>query len=76
MGKNGEIMKNTSARGLPFKNQPYLNAETIQNITANDLFKFKRVCHASLKKEKRFVGVHLCRKSCKVISSNCPFKCN
>ena len=43
-------------------------------MKAKDLFKFKGVCHASMKKEKRFVEVHLCRKSSKVISSrySCP----
>ena len=42
-------------------------------MKAKDLFKFKGVCHASMKKEKRFVEVHLCRKSSKVISSHYSF---
>ena len=42
-------------------------------MKAKDLFKFKGVCQASMKKEKRFVEVHLCRKSSKVISSHCSF---
>ena len=36
-----------------------------------DLFKFNGVCHASMKKEKRFVEVNLGRKYSKVISSHC-----
>ena len=40
-------------------------------MKAKDLFKFKCVCHASMKKEKRFVEVHLSRKSSKVKSNHC-----
>ena len=40
-------------------------------MKAKDLFKFKGVCHVSTKKEKRFMEVCLCRKSAKVISSDC-----
>ena len=58
-------------RVLQFKNERYLNADTIQTVQAKDLFKFKGVCHATMKKEKRFVEVYLCRKSSKVISSHC-----
>ena len=46
-------------------------------MEVEDLFKFKGVCQVnmkSLKKEKRFVEVHLCRKPSEVISSHrsCP----
>ena len=34
-----------------------MNGNTIQTIKAKDLFKFKGVCLASMKKEKRFVLV-------------------
>ena len=40
-------------------------------MKVKDLFKFKSVSHASMKKGKHFVVVHLCRKSSKVISSHC-----
>ena len=40
-------------------------------MKAKDLFKFKAVYYASMKKEKRFVEVHLCRKSSKVKYSHC-----
>ena len=70
-GENGVTIEKTSERGLQFKNERYLNADTIQTMQAKDLFKFKGVCHVSIKKEKRFVEVHLCRKSSKVISSHC-----
>ena len=40
-------------------------------MKSEDLFKFKGVCHNSKKNEKRFVELHLCRKSSKVISSHC-----
>ena len=40
-------------------------------MKAKDLFKFKGVCYASMMKEKRFVEVHLCRKSSKVKYSHC-----
>ena len=70
-GKNSTTIERTSERGLRFKNERYLNANTIQTMKAKDLFKFKGVCHASMKKENRFVEVHLCRKSPKVMSSHC-----
>ena len=38
----------------------YLNTDTVQTMKANDLFKFKGICHASKKKEKRFVLVTYC----------------
>ena len=53
------------------REERYLNTDTIQNMQAKDLFKFKGVCHTGMKKEKRFVEVHFCRKSSKVISSHC-----
>ena len=62
-GKNGTTIEKTSERGLQFKNERYLNADTIQTMIAKDLLKFKGVCHASMKKGKRFVDLHLCRKS-------------
>ena len=64
-GKNGVTNQKTSERGLQFKNESYLNANTIQTMKAKDLFKFKSVCHASMKKEKCFIDVHLCRKPSK-----------
>ena len=70
-GKNGATIEKKSERVLQFKNERYLNADTIQTVQAKDLFKFKGVCHARMKKEKRFVEVYLCRKSSKVISSHC-----
>ena len=70
-GKNGVTNQKTSERDLQFKNESYLNANTIQTMKAKDLFKFKSVCHASMKKEKCFIDVHLCRKPSKVISSHC-----
>ena len=70
-GKNGATIEKASERGLQFKYERYLNADTIQTMQAKDLFKFKGVCHASVKKEKCFVEVHLCRKSSKVTSSHC-----
>ena len=70
-GENGATIEKTSERGIQFKNERYLNADTIQTMQAKDLFKFKGVCHANMKKQKRFVKVHLCRKSSKVISSHC-----
>ena len=66
--KNCATVEKTSERGLQFKNGRYLNADTIQTMKAKDLSKFKGVCQASMKKEKRFVEMHLCRKSSKVIS--------
>ena len=72
-GKNGATIEKTSERSLQFKNERYLNADTIQTMKAKDLFKFKGVCHTSMKKEKHFVEVHLCRKSSKVIS--CRYSC-
>ena len=65
-GKNDATTEKTSERGLRFKNERYLNADTIQTMKAKDLFELKGVCHASMKKEKDFVEVHLCRKSSKV----------
>ena len=51
-GKNGATIENTIERGfLQFKNERYLNADTIQTMKAKDLFKFKGVCHACMKKE-------------------------
>ena len=50
----------TSEKSVQFKNEPYLNADTIQNMKAKDFFKFKGVCHASMKKENRFVLVSYC----------------
>ena len=70
-GKNGTTIEKTSERGLQFKNERYLNADTIQTMIAKDLLKFKGVCHASMKKGKRFVDLHLCRKSFNVLSSHC-----
>ena len=70
-GENGAIIEKTSNRGLQFKNEGYLNADTTQTMNVKDLFKFKGVCQASMKKEKRFVEMHLCRKYSKVISSHC-----
>ena len=70
-GKNGATIEKANKRGLQFKNERYLNADTIQTMQEKDLFKFKGVCHASMKKEKRFVELHLCRKSSEVISSHC-----
>ena len=58
-GKNVATIQKTSERGLQFKNERYLNTDTIQTMKAKDLFKFKGVCHATMKKEKRFVQVHL-----------------
>ena len=51
-GKNGSIIEKTSERDLQFKNERYLNVDTIQTMKAKDLFKFKCVCHTSMKKEK------------------------
>ena len=56
--KNGATIEKTSERGLQFKNERYLNADTIQTMKVKDLFKFKGVWHASIKKEKRFAEVH------------------
>ena len=69
--KNGATVEKTSERCFQFKNECYLNNATIQTMKAKDLFKFKGVCHVSMKKEKRFAEVYLCRKSSKVISSDC-----
>ena len=70
----GATTEKTSERGLQFKNERYLNVDTVQTMKAKDFFEFKGVCHTSMKKEKRFIEVHLCRKSSKVISSHrsCP----
>ena len=59
-GKNGVTIEKTSERGLQYKNWRYLKADTIQLMKAKDLFKFKGVYHASMKKEKRFVLVSYC----------------
>ena len=59
-GKNGVTIEQTSERGLQFKNERYLNADTIQTMKAKDLIKFKAVCHASMKKEKRSGLVSYC----------------
>ena len=49
-GKNGATIEKTIERGLlHFKNERYLNTDTIQTMKAKDLFKFKGVCHASKK---------------------------
>ena len=53
-GKNGATIKKTSEW------ERYLNADKIQTIKAKDLFKFKGVFHASMKKEKRFVLTRCC----------------
>ena len=37
-GKNGAIIQKTSERGLQFKNERYLNADTIQKMKAKHLF--------------------------------------
>ena len=37
-GKNGVIIQKTSERGLQFKNERYLNADTIQTMKAKHLF--------------------------------------
>ena len=37
-GKNGAIIQKTSERGLQFKNERYLNADTIQTLKAKHLF--------------------------------------
>ena len=58
-GKNGATIQKTSERGLQFKNERYLNADTIQTMKTKDLFKFKGVCHATMKNYKRFVEAHL-----------------
>ena len=55
MKENGK-----SEGGLQFKNERYLNADTIETMKAKNLFKFKGVCHGSTKKEKRFVLVSCC----------------
>ena len=68
-GKNGATVEKTSERSLHLKNECYLNADTIQTMKVKDLFKFKDFCQTSLKKEKRFVEMHLCIKSSKVVSS-------
>ena len=70
-GKNGATIEKTNERGLQFKNERYLNADTIQTIKEKDLFKFKGVCHTSMKKEKHFVEAYLCRKYSKFKSSHC-----
>ena len=67
--QNYATIEKTSQRSLQFKNELYLNADTIQTVKAKDLFKVKSVCRASMKKEKGFVEVHLCRKSPKVTSN-------
>ena len=59
-GKNGATTEKTSERGLQFKNERYLNADTIQTMKTKDLFKIKAACHARTKKEKRFVSVSYC----------------
>ena len=59
-GKNGVTIEKTSERGLQYKNGRYLKADTIQIMKSKDLFKFKGVCHASMKKEKHFVLVSYC----------------
>ena len=59
-GKNGVTIEQTSERGLQFKNERYLNADTIQTMKAKDLIKFKAVCHASMKKEKHSGLVSYC----------------
>ena len=48
-GKNGATIEKTSERGLQLKNERY--ADTIQTMQAKDLFKFKGVSHASMKKK-------------------------
>ena len=53
-GKNGATIKKTTEW------EHYLNADKIQTIKAKDLFKFKGVFHASMKKEKRFVLASCC----------------
>ena len=60
--QNYATIEKTSQRSLQFKNERYLNVDTIQTVKAKDLFKFKGVCHASMKKEKGFVEVRLFRK--------------
>ena len=69
--KNGATIEKTSERGLQFKNEHYLNDDTILTMKAKGLFKFKGVCHVSMKKEKHFAEVHLCGKFSKVISGHC-----
>ena len=49
-----------SERDFQFKNERYLNVDTIQTMKAKDFFKFKRICHASMKNEKYFVLVSCC----------------
>ena len=69
--KNSATIEKTSERDLQFKNGRYFNADRIQTTKAKDLFKSKGVCQGSIKKERRLVEVHLCRKSSKVTSSHC-----
>ena len=58
--KNGATIEMISERDFQFKNERYLNVDTIQTMKAKDFFKFKRICHASMKNEKCFVLVSCC----------------
>ena len=53
-GKNGATIEKRSERSLQFKNELYLNADTIQSMKAKDLFKFKGICHTIMKKNALF----------------------
>ena len=53
-GKNGATIKKSSDGSLQFKNESYLHADTIQTMKAKLLFNLKGLCHASMKKGKRF----------------------
>ena len=50
-GKYGATIEKTLERGRQFKNKRYLHADTIQTMKAKDLFKFKDVFQAIMKKE-------------------------
>ena len=50
-GKNGATIEKTSERGLQFKNERYLNADTIQTMKTKNFVKFKGVRHPSTEKE-------------------------
>ena len=50
-GKNGATIEKASERGLQFKNERYLDTDTIQTMKTKTFFKFKGVCHPSTKKE-------------------------
>ena len=52
-------LKRQVREAYKFKNERYLNVDTIQTIKQR-VFKLKGVSYASMQKEKSFAKVHLC----------------